>query len=29
MRTPLLITFGIAAAIFIIMKKTWWDRLED
>ncbi len=29
LKTPLLITFGIAALIFIIMKKTWWDKLED
>ncbi|MEX0988121.1 MAG: sodium:solute symporter, partial [Bacteroidales bacterium] len=26
---PMLITIGITALIFIIMKKTWWDRLEN
>lgn len=26
---PLLISIGIVVIIGIIMKKTWWDRLED
>ncbi len=29
LHTPLLITLGIIIIIFIIMKRTWWDRLED
>lgn len=26
---PLLITLAIAIVVFIVMKKTWWDKLED
>ena len=29
MKLPLLITVLILAVIVIILKKTWWDRLED
>ena len=29
LHTPLLITLGIVIVIFIVMKRTWWDRLED
>ena len=26
---PMGITLAIAAAVFVIMKKTWWDRLPE
>jgi len=26
---PLYISLGIIVVCFIIMKKTWWDRLPD
>ncbi|MDB5247516.1 MAG: Na+:solute symporter [Segetibacter sp.] len=29
MKLPLLVTILILAVIFFIMKKTWWDKLED
>ncbi len=29
MKLPLLITVGILAIIVVILKKTWWDKLED
>lgn len=29
MKLPLLITVIILAAIIMILKKTWWDKLED
>jgi hypothetical protein len=28
-KLPLLITVGILAVIIIILKKTWWDKLND
>ncbi len=27
--TPLLITIGLVVVVFVVMKKTWWDKLED
>lgn len=29
MKLPLFITIGILFIIVLILKKTWWDRLED
>ena len=29
MKVPLLVTVGILATIIIILKKTWWSRLEN
>lgn len=29
MKVPLLITIVILAVIIIILKRTWWDKLED
>lgn len=29
MHLPLLITIGILAIIILILKKTWWNKLED
>lgn len=29
MNTPLWITIGILAVIVTILKRTWWDKLED
>lgn len=29
MQTPLLITIALIIAIVLILKKTWWDKLED
>ena len=29
MQLPLLITMGILFIILLILKRTWWDRLED
>lgn len=29
MKQPLLVTVLLIAVIFFIMKKTWWDKLED
>ncbi len=29
MKLPLFITLVVLAAIVLILKKTWWDRLED
>ncbi|MCX6315709.1 MAG: Na+:solute symporter [Bacteroidetes bacterium] len=29
MHSPLLITIGILVAIIIILKRTWWNKLED
>jgi len=29
MKLPLLVTAGILAVIVFILKRTWWDRLED
>ncbi|MFN8251116.1 MAG: sodium:solute symporter family protein [Ferruginibacter sp.] len=29
MKLPLLITIGILAVIIFILKKTWWNKLED
>ena len=29
MHQPLFITLGILAVIIIILKKTWWNKLED
>lgn len=29
MQTPLWITIGILAIIVLILKKTWWNKLED
>jgi len=29
MELPLLITVSILLAIVLILKKTWWDKLED
>lgn len=29
MHTPLWITIGILAVIISILKRTWWDKLED
>lgn len=29
MKLPLLITIAILAIIIVILKKTWWDKLED
>jgi Na+/proline symporter len=26
---PIIITIAIVAIVFVIMKKTWWDKLED
>ncbi len=28
-KLPLLVTLGLLAVIFIILKKTWWDKLKD
>jgi Na+/proline symporter len=27
--TPMLVTIGIVILVFVIMKRTWWDKLED
>lgn len=29
MKLPLLITIAILVVIIFILKKTWWDKLED
>ena len=29
MKLPFIITCGILAVIVIILKKTWWARLEN
>ena len=29
MKLPLLITIGMLAIIILILKKTWWNKLED
>ncbi|TDO24249.1 sodium:solute symporter family protein [Pedobacter duraquae] len=29
MKLPLLITVGLVAVIALILKKTWWDKLEN
>lgn len=29
LKVPLLITIAIAAVVIFIMKRSWWDRLED
>ncbi|MDF1571591.1 MAG: Na+:solute symporter [Bacteroidales bacterium] len=29
LHVPMLITIGITAVVFFIMKRTWWDRLEN
>lgn len=29
MKVPLLVTVGLLAVIILILKKTWWDKLED
>jgi SSS family solute:Na+ symporter len=29
MNTPLWITIGILAVIIAVLKRTWWDKLED
>jgi solute:Na+ symporter, SSS family len=29
MHLPLLITVLILTLIILILKKTWWDKLED
>ena len=29
MKLPLLITIAILAVIVIILKKTWWNKLEN
>jgi hypothetical protein len=28
-KTPLMLTIAILAVITIILKKTWWDKLEN
>ena len=29
MKMPLIITVSILAVIIVVLKKTWWDKLED
>ncbi|MCF8226406.1 MAG: Na+:solute symporter [Bacteroidales bacterium] len=29
LKVPLLITIAITAIVFLIMKRTWWDKLEN
>lgn len=29
LHTPLLITVAMLAVIILILKKTWWDKLDD
>ncbi|RZM21574.1 MAG: sodium:solute symporter, partial [Pedobacter sp.] len=29
MKLPLLITIGLVAVIAVILKRTWWDKLEN
>src|SRR5690606_31032808 len=29
LKLPLLITIGILVAIILILKRTWWNKLED
>jgi solute:Na+ symporter, SSS family len=29
MHLPLFITLAILAVIIIILKRTWWNKLED
>ena len=29
MKLPLLITIGVLAILIIVLKKTWWNKLED
>jgi hypothetical protein len=29
MKLPLFITIAILAVVIVILKKTWWNKLED
>jgi len=29
MKLPLLITVALIAIIVLVLKKTWWDKLEN
>jgi solute:Na+ symporter, SSS family len=29
MKLPLIITIAILTVIIVLLKKTWWNKLED